>query len=192
MGIFRSEDMTLFQIRVPKDDAWDVMNQLGVLDVAHFINLNKGEQPFNLPYANQIKRCEETERRLLYILGQCKGLGVPVNKPRDIESFLACLNDIRTARKRAANLLFEAIENDVIEQERFVIEQTEKIKEIDDNFNTMCEYEKVLRNVGIIMNSIRGGNVNASMHGGINPDPEFRHSLNADEDAQRAIEQPLL
>jgi hypothetical protein len=41
------------------------MNQLGVLDVAHFLNLNKGEQPFNLPYANQIKRCEETERRLL-------------------------------------------------------------------------------------------------------------------------------
>jgi V-type H+-transporting ATPase subunit a len=115
MGIFRSEDMTLFQIRVPKDDAWDVMNQLGGLDIAHFINLNKGEQPFNLPYANQIKRCEETERRLLYILGRCKDLGVPVNKPRDIESFLSSLNDIRTQRKRAANLLFEAIENDIID-----------------------------------------------------------------------------
>ena len=48
----RSKDMTLFQIRVPKDDAWDVMNVLGELDVAHFINLNKSEQPFNLPYAN--------------------------------------------------------------------------------------------------------------------------------------------
>lgn len=57
--------MTLFQLRVPKDDAWDVMNLLGELDVAHFINLNKNEQPFNLPYANQIKRCEETERRIL-------------------------------------------------------------------------------------------------------------------------------
>jgi hypothetical protein len=118
-----------------------------VLDIAHFINLNKGEQPFNLPYANQIKRCEETERRLLYILGRCKDLGVQVNKPKDIESFLSSLNDIRTQRKRAANLLFEAIENDVVEQERFVIEQTEKIREIDDNFNTMCEYEQVLRHV---------------------------------------------
>jgi vacuolar-type H+-ATPase subunit I/STV1 len=122
MGIFRSEDMTLFQIRLPKDDAWDVRNQLGVLDVAHFINLNKGEQPFNLPYANQIKRCEETERRLLYILGRCKDLGVAIIKPKDIESFLQSLNEIRTQRKRAANLLFEAIENDVVEQERFVLE----------------------------------------------------------------------
>jgi hypothetical protein len=41
------------------------MDSLGGLNAAHFINLNKGEQPFNLPYANLIKRCEETERRLL-------------------------------------------------------------------------------------------------------------------------------
>ena len=191
MGIFRSEDMTLFQIRVPKDDAWDVMNQLGVLDVAHFINLNKGEQPFNLPYANQIKRCEETERRLLYILGRCKDLGVAVNKPRDIESFLSSLNEIRTQRRRAANLLFEAIENDIIEQERFVLEQTEKIREIDDNFNTMCEYEQVLRHVQIIMEKIQGGsNLTASMHGGINGDEQFRHSLNAEE--EKLLTQPLI
>jgi len=63
--LVRSEDMNLFQVTIPKDDAWDVMNILGHLDAAHFINLNKGEQPFNLPYCHQIRRCEETERRLL-------------------------------------------------------------------------------------------------------------------------------
>jgi hypothetical protein len=57
--------MTLYQLTVAKDDAWDVMNLLGRLQMAHFINLNKAEQPFNLPYCNQIRRCEETERRLL-------------------------------------------------------------------------------------------------------------------------------
>lgn len=57
--------MTLYQIAIPKDDAWEVMNEIGNLNVAHFIDLNLGEQPFNLPYANQIKRCEETERRIM-------------------------------------------------------------------------------------------------------------------------------
>jgi hypothetical protein len=57
--------MMLYQITIPKDDAWDVMNSLGSMNSAHFINLNKGEQPFALPYSSQIKRCEETERRLL-------------------------------------------------------------------------------------------------------------------------------
>jgi len=57
--------MALYQLTLAKDDAWDVMNTLGHLSAAHFINLNKAEQPFNLPYCNQIKRCEETEKRLL-------------------------------------------------------------------------------------------------------------------------------
>jgi len=35
--------MTLYQIAIPKDDAWDVMNQLGNLNLCHFIDLNKGE-----------------------------------------------------------------------------------------------------------------------------------------------------
>jgi hypothetical protein len=64
-SLYRSEDMQLYKVTIPKDEAWVVMDGLGGLSVAHFINLNKGEQPFNLPYANQIKRCEETERRLL-------------------------------------------------------------------------------------------------------------------------------
>jgi hypothetical protein len=57
--------MQLYQITIPKDDSWDVMNQLGNLNAVHFIDLNKGEQPFSLPYTNQIKRCEETERKIL-------------------------------------------------------------------------------------------------------------------------------
>lgn len=110
-------------------------------------------------------------------------------KPRDVESFLSSLNEIRTAKKRAANLLFEAIESDIIDQERFVLEQTEKIKEIDDNFNTMCEYEQVLRHVQIIMEKIQGGgNVTASMHGGIEAAEQFRGSLNAEE--EKLLTQP--
>ena len=57
--------MQLYQVTIPKDDAWDVMNQLGNLSLVHFIDLNKGEQPFNLPYTAQIKRCEETERKIM-------------------------------------------------------------------------------------------------------------------------------
>jgi hypothetical protein len=57
-----------------------------------------------------------------------------VNKPKDIESFLSSLGEIRTQKKKAANLLFEEIEHDVIDKERFVIEQIEKIKEMNDSY----------------------------------------------------------
>mmetsp|Transcript_19651 Transcript_19651/g.14365 ORF Transcript_19651/g.14365 Transcript_19651/m.14365 type:complete len:86 (-) Transcript_19651:1368-1625(-) len=85
MGFFRSEDMTLYQITVPKDDIWEIMNAIGNLNLAHFVDLNKGEQPFNLPYTGQIKRCEEAERRLLNIMAECNTLRVPIQKPKSID-----------------------------------------------------------------------------------------------------------
>ena len=42
--------MRLYQLTVPKDDAWNVMNEFGDVGLAHFIDLNKDEQPGSLPY----------------------------------------------------------------------------------------------------------------------------------------------
>jgi hypothetical protein len=47
---------------------------------------------------------------------------VKINKPKDIDSFLNALGDVRTAKRKAANLLFEEIEHDIVEKERFVSE----------------------------------------------------------------------
>lgn len=56
--------MALYEISIPKDNAWDIMNELGNLNCLHFIDLNKNEQVFNLTYAGIIKRCEDSERRI--------------------------------------------------------------------------------------------------------------------------------
>jgi hypothetical protein len=56
--------MQMYQMTMPKDDAWFIMNEMGNLGSVHFIDLNKGEQAFNLPYSSQIKRCDETLRRI--------------------------------------------------------------------------------------------------------------------------------
>lgn len=44
-------------------------------------------------------------------------------------------------------MLFEEIEHDVKEKEKFVLEQTQKIREMNENYLTMLDYEKVLDNV---------------------------------------------
>ena len=80
------------------------------------------------------------------------------------------LGDVRTAKRKAANLLFEEIEHDIIEKDRFVLEQTEKLREMNESYLTMLDYEKVLRSVSIIIPRIHAGgpDVKASMHGGVN------------------------
>jgi len=42
--------MRLYQMTVHVDDAWNVMNELGDIGLAQFIDLNKEETPYNLPY----------------------------------------------------------------------------------------------------------------------------------------------
>ena len=44
--------MDLFQILIPKDNDWDIMNELGRINCVQFIDLNRaaGVQPHHLRY----------------------------------------------------------------------------------------------------------------------------------------------
>jgi len=38
-------------------------------------------------------------------------------------------------------LLFEEIEHDVLDKEKFVVEQIERLKEMNENYMTLLDYE---------------------------------------------------
>ena len=137
MGIYRSEIMRLYQLNVPKDDAWNVMNEFGDVGKAHFIDLNKEESPYNLPYTQKIKACEETERKLDYLLDQCKKNVIPVNPPANIDGFLKQLRRIKENKKKAINLLLEEIQKDVKQQESFIQEQNTRMKDAEASLNSL-------------------------------------------------------
>ena len=132
MGFFRSEDMSLYEITIPKDNCWDIMNELGNLNNMHFIDLNRDEQVFNLLYTPFIKRCEETEKKIEFIELECKRHGVPMYPPKSVDDFLNKLNTMRRIKKKSNNLFFEEIEKDIDAKEKFVQEQTRKEKDIFD------------------------------------------------------------
>jgi hypothetical protein len=87
-------------------------------------------------------------------LNECKSLKVKVNKPKSIKSFLEALSAVKNAKRKASNLLFEEIEHDVLDKEKFVIEQSEKLREMSESFLTMLDYEKVLENVSVVLPQI--------------------------------------
>ena len=45
-----------------------------------------------------------------------------LNKPKDINVFLDALRTVKNEKKKAANLLFEEIEHDVKDKEKFVVD----------------------------------------------------------------------
>ena len=62
--MFRSEDIDLYQILIPKDNDWDIMNELGHLNCLQFVNLNTGAQSHHLKYFNQVKRADDSIRKI--------------------------------------------------------------------------------------------------------------------------------
>lgn len=82
---------------------------------------------------------------------------VKVRKPNDVEQFNYSMGLIKSQKGKAQNLLFEEIENDVNDKEKFVIEQIERLREMNDNYQTMIEYEQVLLSVQTYMSSLGAG-----------------------------------
>jgi len=149
--VFRSEKMELYRVTIPKDDAWKVVESLGNLDVAHFIDMNKGEQPFNLPYASRIKLCDETERRLAFLLTKCKEHHIKINKPASVQDFSHNIGSIEKEKRKAMHLLFDAIDQDVQDKEKFVSNQSKQISEMRAELNKLRDYETVLQFVQRMM-----------------------------------------
>lgn len=137
--------MSLYEITIPKDNSWDIMNELGNLNCIHFMDLNKHEQVFNLQYAPYIRRCEETERRIAFIEEECKKHNVKLKPPKSVDDFLTKINSLRRVKKKAQNLFFEEIETDITQKEKFVQEQIRKEKDIYDSYILLVEYKKVLK-----------------------------------------------
>jgi hypothetical protein len=120
------------------------MNEFGDVGKAHFIDLNKEESPYNLPYTQKIKACEETERKLDYLLDQCKKNVIPVNPPENIDGFLHQLRRIKENKKKAINLLLEEIQKDVRQQESFIQEQNTRMKDAEASLNSLKDCLQVL------------------------------------------------
>ena len=55
-----------------------------------------------------------------HILQECKHMGVKINKPSEQRTFLESMDFLSKNKKKAVNMLFEEIEQEVTEKERFV------------------------------------------------------------------------
>lgn len=129
---------------------------MGKIDLAHFLDLNKGEQPFNLPYANQIRRCDETERRILFLINKCKENRIKINKPKNVDVFSRNIGAIESDKKKGHDLLFDAIEEEVHKNETFIREQIMSINEMKEGIAKLKDYQKVVAFVKKMLPQLHG------------------------------------
>ncbi|XP_041957822.1 V-type proton ATPase 116 kDa subunit a2-like [Alosa sapidissima] len=78
MGLFRSEEMCLAQLFLQSGSAYDCISELGELGLAEFRDLNPSVNTFQRKFVTEIKRCEDMERILGYLLKEIKKSDIPL------------------------------------------------------------------------------------------------------------------
>lgn len=76
-SLFRGEDMTLCQIYFQSEAAYSCVAQLGELGIVQFRDLNPNVNAFQRKFVNEVRRCEEMERKLRFLESE-------IHKDKDI------------------------------------------------------------------------------------------------------------
>jgi len=71
-GLWRSQDMVLLQLHMQREAAHDTILKLGHLGCVQFRDMNPAVSAFQRLFIGDVRRCEETERRLRYFEEQLK------------------------------------------------------------------------------------------------------------------------
>lgn len=152
--MFRSEEMALCQLFVQPEAAYPVVSELGEKGTVQFRDLNGDVNAFQRKFVNEVRRCDEMERKLRYIESEVKKDDVHIPdvqelprapNPREIIDLEAHIekteNDIRELSQNAVNLKSNFLE---LCELRHVLEKTEAFFHEQEEVNGMDSVTRAL------------------------------------------------
>uniref|UniRef100_A0A7E4ZZQ5 V-type proton ATPase subunit a n=1 Tax=Panagrellus redivivus TaxID=6233 RepID=A0A7E4ZZQ5_PANRE len=77
-AIHRSEEISLAQIYLQNEAAYNCVAEMGELGLVQFRDLNADVSPFQRKYVAEIRRCDEMERKLRYLEREIKRDDIPI------------------------------------------------------------------------------------------------------------------
>lgn len=131
-ALLRSEEMTLCQMFLQSEAAYACVSELGELGLVQFRDLNPDVNAFQRKFVNEIRRCEEMERKLRFLEKEINKDGIPMLNTGD--------NPDAPAPREMIDLesTYEKLENEMKE----VNSNSEALKK---NFLELTELKHILR-----------------------------------------------
>ncbi|KAJ1527881.1 hypothetical protein ONE63_007817 [Megalurothrips usitatus] len=145
-SLFRSEEMTLCQLFLQSEAAYACVSELGELGLVQFRDLNPDVNAFQRKFVNEVRRCDEMERKLRYLEKEIKKDNIPVTdtgenpeapQPREMIDLEAT---------------FEKLENEL----REVNMNAESLKR---NFLELTEVKHILRKTQVFFDEAAQGSL---------------------------------
>ena len=135
MDFFRSADMYLYEVSIPKDNVWEVMDTFGKLNTLHFVNLNSDQQVFSLTYAQKIKRCDEALRILKgVVITEADRLKMQMVVPYNHDNLARVMKVQAKFKNKSPQAIFESIEEDIAKHSKLIIDQ----KNNEEGMHNQC------------------------------------------------------
>ncbi|XP_070537103.1 V-type proton ATPase 116 kDa subunit a 1-like [Ptychodera flava] len=82
-SLFRSEQMTLAQLFLQSEAAYACVSELGELGVVQFRDLNPDVNAFQRKFVNEVRRCDEMERKLRFLETEIKKAEISITETED-------------------------------------------------------------------------------------------------------------
>ncbi|XP_060524907.1 V-type proton ATPase 116 kDa subunit a 1 isoform X2 [Cylas formicarius] len=149
-SLFRSAEMTLCQLFLQSEAAYACVSELGELGLVQFRDLNPDVNVFQRKFVNEVRRCDEMERKLRYLEKEIKKDGIPMldtgenpeaPQPREMIDLEAT---------------FEKLENEL----REVNQNAEALKR---NFLELTELKQILRKTQVFFDEAAEHQASAQM-----------------------------
>ncbi|XP_075971245.1 V-type proton ATPase 116 kDa subunit a 1-like isoform X4 [Anticarsia gemmatalis] len=132
-SLFRSEEMTLCQLFLQSEAAYACVSELGELGLVQFRDLNPDVNAFQRKFVNEVRRCDEMERKLRYLEKEIRRDGIPM-----LEIPGECPEAPQPREMIDLEATFEKLENEL----REVNQNAEALKR---NFLELTELKHILR-----------------------------------------------
>ena len=133
------------KIRIPKESAIDIMEELGKLDdCIQFVDLNLRDFEERKNFGNLIERCDEALKNIQVFENMTQLYEQKINKYQDYQSFKLDLeNDMRNMDKNLGSTYFDYIENETAENNKKLKELVESYNSINEQLTTLIEKKSV-------------------------------------------------
>ena len=133
------------KIRIPKESAIDVMEELGKLDdCIQFVDLNVRDFEEKKNFGNLIERCDEALKNIQMFENIANLYKQNIIKYQDYDTFRLDLeNDMRNMDKNLGSTYFDLIENESAENNRKLKELVDSYDAINEQLNHLIEKKSV-------------------------------------------------
>ncbi|EGR30943.1 v-type ATPase 116kda subunit family protein, putative [Ichthyophthirius multifiliis] len=122
--MFRSESVGYYNLFIPSEQTWNIMNELGNQSSIHFVDLNSEIALTQRKFTKYLKRCEQIQYKIIKIKNEMEKFNIKIVKSQNFEQLQQCFNTMIKQSNQDGKTYIEKID---LQEHQQVLEKGKQI-----------------------------------------------------------------